>query len=93
MPEVGDTEHPVIVQVNEGAPDSATLTVIVMVTEAAWTGNGGKASKTASTVAVASKTPTLLGSKRLGRLPYPCSERYLVLGFRTSELPKPGTVC
>jgi len=69
VPEEVDTEHPVTVKVNEGAP-ATKLTLIVTWTEAAWTGNEGKANRIASSPTVASKTPPLLRCKRPRRLTY-----------------------
>jgi hypothetical protein len=82
VPDDGDAAQPVMVKVNEGAPVSA-VTLMVKVAEAACTGSEGKANKMASTPAVASRTPRLLGSKRLSRLPYTSSAVYLVLRMRT----------
>ena len=70
VPEEADTEHPVTVNVNEGAPASAKLTLMVTWTEAAWTGKEGKANRTASKPTVASKNPPLRRCKRPGRLTY-----------------------
>ena len=44
LPEEGEGEQPVIVHMKDGAPnpDSATVTVMGTVTEAAWTGPGRK---------------------------------------------------
>ena len=70
VPEDGDAEHPVIVQVNDGAPVSATATLMVTVTEAAWAGMAGNANRMASKPAVASKILPLLDCKRPSRLPH-----------------------
>ena len=47
VPDHGVAEQPVIVHVNDGAPASATVTVIVTLTEAAKTGSDGS-SRTAA---------------------------------------------
>ena len=85
MPVDGEAEQPVIVQVKDGAPVSATVTVIVTVTEAAWTEGDGKASTIARRTAVANRIPPLLSCKRPGRLPHSPLASYLVLHLRTAR--------
>ena len=85
VPEDGDGEHPVIVQVNDGAPASATVTVMGTVTipGAARAGIEGRTNRTASMKAVASKTLPLLDCKRPSRLLQGGRALYLVLRIRT----------
>ena len=87
VPDDGDAEHSVTVHVNGGAPGSATVTsmVTVTVTRAAWTGMDGRANRTASRAAVASKTPPSRDCKRPGRRLKYVAERYLVLRTRTTR--------
>jgi hypothetical protein len=63
VPEDGDAEHPVMVQVNDGAPASATVTPMLTVTEAAWAGKDERENRITSTPAVVSKTTPLLERK------------------------------
>jgi hypothetical protein len=63
VPDDGDAAHPVIVQVKEGAPVSAVVTVMVTLTVAAWTGKDGKASSNANRPAAVRRTTPLPDSK------------------------------